>query len=226
MTIEEIRKSKINRLNEEIKSNDKHIENIKAAIHNISKEKSFPAEYIEKQITQRNERISHYIDRKKFLETQIQLIKYGSNDIALMEEINENVKRQNAKNKPVLSFKDKQKDKAKEKAKDKAKEKLKDKSLSKVFPKVWADYNNEYRYMDNVTKYLPGHLQNNLKTMPENKGYIYKGVWFFGQAKPDNSVDIVMFEKKGGDILYIHQYHNKRYSLFEKRGKNPKVQIR
>ena len=45
-----------------------------------------------------------------------------------------------------------------------------------------------------------------LDNMPNNKGYIWRGVHFYGLKDPEHEkADIVMFENKKG-ILHIHEW--------------------
>lgn len=70
-------------------------------------------------------------------------------------------------------------------------------------------------YFEKVYTTLPNFMSKKLKNMPCNKGYIWRGVWFFG-LKKEESKDTLMFEKKGKDKLYIHHYRNNMYTLKEK----------
>lgn len=73
----------------------------------------------------------------------------------------------------------------------------------------------EDRFYD-ICGTVPNYIEDNLKAMPNNKGYIWRGVWLFGQLPQDKTNQTTMFEKKGG-VLYIHVYKKGgEYSLFEK----------
>tara|TARA_A100001015_G_scaffold296206_1_gene376193 strand:- start:50 stop:718 length:669 start_codon:yes stop_codon:yes gene_type:complete len=53
------------------------------------------------------------------------------------------------------------------------------------------DFNYHYRLFQKKSASLPTYIKRNLKHMPNNKGYIWKGVWFFGiknQNKQDNTL--------------------------------------
>lgn len=77
------------------------------------------------------------------------------------------------------------------------------------------DIMRSQRYFESVYTTLPNFMSKKLKNMPCNKGYIWRGVWFFG-LKKEESKDTLMFEKKGKDKLYIHHYRNNMYTLKEK----------
>ena len=79
------------------------------------------------------------------------------------------------------------------------------------------------RHMNKVTDQLPGYMKNNLKKMPENKGYIHRGVWFFGKRRKDNNKMQLMFEKINNDTLHIHKITDKFHIISEKNQRTNKV---
>ena len=80
-----------------------------------------------------------------------------------------------------------------------------------------------------IQETLPPYIRDNLKTMPYNKGYVFRGVWYFG-TKPlgrhDNPNLLTMIDRQGGN-LYIHEYKKGEYhKVFEKKNKEAQVLIR
>jgi hypothetical protein len=71
---------------------------------------------------------------------------------------------------------------------------------------------------------LPNYIKRNLADMPNNKGYIWKGVWYLGLQEIESSTQ-VMFEKCRDGILKIHEYSDTEYKLYEKKGKDRKVLV-
>lgn len=88
------------------------------------------------------------------------------------------------------------------------------------------DYNYGKKYFYKVLDTLPSYIIKNLSEMPNNKGYIWRGIHFYGDL-PEEKGPRVMFEKKSGGILVIHEHTNDDYKIYEKDGKNRKhlVQI-
>lgn len=78
-------------------------------------------------------------------------------------------------------------------------------------------------YMDRVTSQLPRYMKKNLKEMPNNKGYIFKNVWFYGEL-PRQRKEQIMFEKRG-DILRIHKITEKQIIISEKDQKTGKTRV-
>jgi hypothetical protein len=81
---------------------------------------------------------------------------------------------------------------------------------------------SSWRYFNKVNDSLPSYMQRNLSQMPNNKGYIWRGIWFLGELRPKKGPH-VMFEKKKGRILVIHEYTKYEYKRYEKVGKDRKV---
>ena len=78
-----------------------------------------------------------------------------------------------------------------------------------------------YKYFNKVTDSLPDYMRKNISEMPNNKGYIWRGVHFYGDL-PEQRGPRVMFEKKRGGILIIHEYTDREYKRYEKKGKERK----
>ena len=71
---------------------------------------------------------------------------------------------------------------------------------------------------------IPDYISQNLDEMPNNKGYIWKGIMCFGRNRPESN-SIIMFEKCKGGILKIYETSRSTYTLYEKVGKNQKQLI-
>ena len=71
---------------------------------------------------------------------------------------------------------------------------------------------------------IPDYIKSNLKEMPNNKGYIWKGITFFGLLPRQND-NIILFEKCKGNILKIYEIDNYDCRIYEKEGKKQKVLI-
>ena len=57
--------------------------------------------------------------------------------------------------------------------------------------------------------------------MPSNKGYIWRGVYYYGEL-PSESKNGIMFEKCKNNIMKIHECINDEINIYEKVGKGPK----
>ena len=94
-------------------------------------------------------------------------------------------------------------------------------TASRAFRQNERDVRYVYKYYNKVIDSLPSYMQSNLADMPNNKGYIWRGVHFYGYL-PEQSGPRVMFEKRKGGILVIHEHTSREYRRYEKQGKNRK----
>lgn len=87
-----------------------------------------------------------------------------------------------------------------------------------------------YSINNSIDKYfrdcasIPDHISEKLKNMPNNKGYIWKGIRCFG-VKPPDSDTVTLFEKCRGGILKIHEATQYYTCIYEKVGQNKKVLV-
>ena len=80
-----------------------------------------------------------------------------------------------------------------------------------------------YKFLSKVVDQLPDYMKNKLSEMPSNKGYIWRGVYFYGDLKEDTG-PTVMFEKQK-NLLIIHENTPTTYKRFEKNGKERKYLV-
>lgn len=105
----------------------------------------------------------------------------------------------------------------------------KKKKHNKVYDTVYdplKKYESSYKYFVSVDPTLPEYIRENLKTMPNNKGYIFRDCWYFGLMEEDTTKPffLTMFEKKG-NVMRIHEITEKEYLIYEKIGQNRKQLI-
>ena len=128
----------------------------------------------------------------------------------------------------------------KKKATEKRQKKINDVKLleeqkisSKKFHKDQNDEERRLRYLEKesmralqyfykIQNGLPTYMMNKLSNMPNNKGYIWKGVHFYGLLPAEQNEPLVIFENLRDDVLRIHETNEKEYLIFEKSGKNRK----
>ncbi len=87
---------------------------------------------------------------------------------------------------------------------------------------IKAMLREEQKFFKN-SKTVPDFMLDKLKSMPENKGYIWRDIWCFGDL-PATSRTITMFEKRG-QVLTILEVDDNYRTVFEKIGKSPKVLV-
>jgi hypothetical protein len=71
---------------------------------------------------------------------------------------------------------------------------------------------------------LPDYMRTNLAKMPNNKGYIWKGIWYFGHLEEEDRNNLVMFERNNGEF-FIHEIRYGRYHKVFCKDKNGKTTL-
>lgn len=82
--------------------------------------------------------------------------------------------------------------------------------------------NRAFRYYNRVVTSLPDYMKRNLKRMPNNKGYMWRGVTFFGKGSFNERNPIVVFEKRRNRLMIIHEWTRTEYNVYHKYGKDRK----
>lgn len=214
------RRLKANSIKLEINDCQKFIERGKETIGRL-KHTNLGVEFIKKQIDKLKTSINEKEERLSVLNDKIVIVDKGGLDNEInMEYINnENRKKKLDQDREII---------AKENKKDKQEKKEKCKNYwdgiigaARSERQKERDMKYAQSYFERTCDSLPKYMKRNLADMPNNKGYIWKGVNFYGDL-PEESGPCVLFEKRKGGILIIHEYTDKEYKMFEKNGKERK----
>lgn len=214
------RRLRKNEINNNIRDSTTFITRSEKTIKRL-KSSNMGEEYVKAQIV----KLTNAIQEKETLLVQLNkdLLKISSG--GLDEEINQEYEKAAKK----MNIKQKESDEIKAAKKEEKYEK------KTVFKEYWngiisasrnyrqkeRDMRYAYKYFYKVIDSLPSYMQKNLSEMSNNKGYIWRGVCFYGDL-PEQPGPRVMFEKKRGGILVIHEYTDREYRRYEKQGKNRK----
>jgi hypothetical protein len=87
------------------------------------------------------------------------------------------------------------------------------------------DADRAYKHFIRASDSIPDYILRNLRTMPSNKGYIWKNVCCYGERKAERNRPSVLFEKQRGGVLLIHEWTPSTYYLYSKTGKDRKVLV-
>lgn len=82
-----------------------------------------------------------------------------------------------------------------------------------------------YDYYVELCNRVPAYFLKKLSTMPNNKGYIWKGLYLYGYLEPENYDTTTMFEKIGENLTRIHIWEQDVYKIYEKEDGQSKVLI-
>lgn len=178
-------------------------------------------EYVQSQIAKLKNAISDKEQENERMKKDLASIKYGGLDDEINKEYEKNEKRQKR------LCKEHREEKAESEREKKANQAVSKEywngiiSSSRSHSQKERDMKYAYKYFNKVCDTLPEYIQINLSEMPDNKGYIWRGVHFYGEL-PETPGPRVMFEKKRGGILVIHEYTEREYKRYEKVGKEKK----
>ena len=171
-------------------------------------------------VLQMKEKIDNY-------ESQLSQIK--NNDSEMVDEIERRYTvRLEKDNKDIIDFKRKIE---KKRIKKKGEKKVLDgffKSEKKIRTDIKSQKRNTryaYKHFCRSMDSLPGYIARNLKNMPNNKGYIWRSVCYYGHKTANENEPTFLFEKKHG-TLYIHEYTHNEYFYFSKVKDGPKVLLK
>lgn len=70
----------------------------------------------------------------------------------------------------------------------------------------------------NIVDTIPDYIVEKLKNMPNNKGYIWRGVRFYGHLPSENDEEELLFEKINNK-LYIHKITKDHHNIMMKENK-------
>ena len=87
------------------------------------------------------------------------------------------------------------------------------------------NYSYDLKFFNSINDSVPEYILTNLKSMPNNKGYIWRKCWLLGSLKSEKNQPLILFEKTR-NIMYIHEYKPNEYKLFAKEGRNQKYLVK
>jgi len=195
------------------------------------KNSKFDIVFIENSVNKINEKIVEKNNRKKDLERELIDLESGVLDDKIQDEYK--------KNKIAITIKN---DEIQKKKNIIAVQKADDVERTKIQQQHSREINNSIKQGIRDVKYyerkffsciesLPPYIDRNLCEMQNNKGYLWKGIIFFGKLPVNSkeseseSQELMVFDKQNKDLLIIHEWTKNEYSVYKKIGKNPKTVI-
>ena len=216
------RRFRKNKIINDIKSTELSLERSRDTIKRI-KSSTMGVDYVKNQIINLNIFIQEKTEYLEHLKKELLIVNTGgldddiNNQYILQQKLNDNISKDKAIKKII---KKKDKEEKQEVSKVYMKNIMSD---SKHYKQSQRDVSYFYKYFTKVCNQLPDYMVKNLSEMPNNKGYIWRGVYLYGYL--DNQKGpTVMFEKQK-NILVIHEYTATDYKRFEKNGKDKKILV-
>ena len=216
--MEKFRITEKNRIISEIRSLNTSITRNKATIDRFKAQDK--STFNLAQISKLTDKIINDEELLISFEEKIKKIDSGQYDSIINEEIVKNTK-ENQKNAENATRKIKEKKDKKNEDKEKLDSFYKNQRFSGDISKYSLDKETD-KYLNNTVN-IPDYIIANLKEMPSNKGYIWKGMWCLGEIKSKTQLPLILFEKNRGGNLFIHEINETHHCIFEKNGKNNKT---
>ena len=84
-------------------------------------------------------------------------------------------------------------------------------------------YNNReieknWQYFVKSRDSIPDYILKKLKSMPNNKGYIWKTIYCYGEKPAVIGEPVILFETQKDGLLVIHETTNSEYKIWHKKG--------
>lgn len=80
-----------------------------------------------------------------------------------------------------------------------------------------------YQHFMRACDSIPDYMRKRLKNMSNNTGYIWKSVHCYGERQIEKGKPNIMFERRKGGILEIHETTVTEHKIWHKEGKNRKT---
>ena len=79
-----------------------------------------------------------------------------------------------------------------------------------------------WQYFVKTRDTIPVYMLKKLKNMPNNKGYIWKSIYCYGERPANVGEPVILFETQKDGILVIHETTEKEYKIWYKKGTSKK----
>jgi len=175
-------------------------------------------EFVEQQIQQNNDVIESTTEEIVVLRETLRKLERGDLDEDIQAEMNENMKQ--VEQKRLIQDKKDRLAAERDAINRKIASTYQQKQRNVDYLNRSSLYQMQKEYERLCDMDIPSYISDNLRTMPNNKGYVWRGVWLFGE-KPAEKGPCVMFEKQR-ETMFIHEIFEKEHHVYKKQGQKPK----
>ena len=207
----------------EIRNLKKILEKAEKTLFNLRQQKY--SEFIKNKIIKLEDKIISSKENIKKLSKKLSDIDKGLLD----DEIEANIENENKEMEEKIKLKKKRKDEV-------TKFKNERKKISKEYYESHRQssrkqrYNQRgwkscYNYYTRTSARLPNYMKKNLENMPNNKGYYWRDIAFYGELPPNNSGTTVLFQKERDGSMIIHEWTKSYYLKYCKKTKKDKKKL-
>jgi hypothetical protein len=178
--------------------------------------------YVQTQLKKITEAVNTRTRKICELTDRIEKLERGELDEELLNTINKNTLEMKEKGRATITRKKEEKTVDVEDAKKSKEYYNKDRQTDKQ-NKSWY-YKSAERHFSKSCDSIPEYMSRELKKMPSNQGYMWRGVYCFGERNPTSKTDFKVTENQKGKKLIT--YWNKTHiTIFEKIGSKGKEKL-
>lgn len=210
-----------NRIRDEIRRTESYIENDKNAIDRLRHQTTnleYTKNYISKLKQKNVERENNLVD----LNQRLKDVDSGLIDNELDNEYKQNKEEIKRKNQITKVKKEHEFEVKKEKILQSKKFYESTRSSDIKGRQLAREIDRTYKYYLRTCNTIPDYMLKKLKEMPNNKGYIWRGIQCYGELPEEPGQPLIMFEKNK-DLMIIHEWTNTDYKMWHKKGKGRKT---
>lgn len=214
-----------NELNNRIKEIGVIIRRIDETLHNLTRS-NLGRDFIEKSKEKNRQKKEDLENELIELENKLRNLEHGVLDTEMILEA-EKDKKYSEEVRERESNRKKTRDEAYKKKEKRSKESWQEQREEFNSQKASErEINREFNHFLHAIDSLPDYIIKNLKDMPNNKGYIFKGVTHLGRLPAEKGQPEILFEKQRDGSLIINEYFPDRTRVSRKDKDGKKVVIR
>lgn len=183
-------------------------------------------EFKEAQLKENDELIEKYMEEQEDAKERLRQLENGDLDDEIMADIRKNMK--TVHKKQEIARKKDEENARKEIANKKDSDKFNNSQRSIDYENRQKKYEMQKAYERYCSIEIPSYILENLKMMPNNKGYIWKNVHCYGELPPTRTKGVldpvVLFEKQR-DVMFIHEISETEHHIFKKVGQQKREYV-
>ena len=88
---------------------------------------------------------------------------------------------------------------------------------------IKREIEKNWQYFVKTRDTIPVYMLKKLKNMPNNKGYIWKNIYCYGERPANIGEPVILFETQKDGLLVIHETTEKEHKVWYKKGTAKKI---
>lgn len=184
-------------------------------------------EFKEAQLKENDAMIAKYTQEQEDTKERLRRLENGELDNEISAEIAKNMKTIHKKHE--IARKKEEEIARKDVVNKKDSDKFNNSQRSIDYENRQKKYEMQKAYERYCNIEIPSYILENLKTMPNNKGYIWKNVYCYGALPPTHTRgvpdQVVLFEKQR-EVMFIHEISKTEHHIYKKVGQQKREYVK